>query len=72
MNNPGPCKPNCPSRRFDCHFAGNCEKWDAHMAKVAAEKAADAPRVRGMKDAYAVARAGYDRMKRWTHDRRRK
>lgn len=65
-----PCTPECPRRRFDCHFAGNCPEYDAATKQIAAEKAADAPRVRGMRDAYAVLRSGYDRTARANHDRR--
>ena len=65
-----PCTPNCPRRRFDCHFAGHCPDYDAATKQVAAEKAADAPRVKGMRDAYAVLRRGYEKTVRNAHDRK--
>lgn len=66
-----PCTPDCPRRRFDCHFAGNCPDYDAATKQIAAEKAADAPRVQGMRDAYAVQTAGYMRTARPNHRRKR-
>lgn len=70
--NPHPCTPNCPRRRWDCHFEGHCPEYDASVRKKAEEKAADAARVRGQRDAYSVIKAGYDKTVRHNHDRKRR